>query len=174
MSTPGWKAFYPNQEGSRGSGSHRVLFEVAAAERQDAQRKSNLKQTTATPAKYLSRMSVKAGDRIVLIPLRDVVWMQSHGNRLRLHLQNASYEHRMTIKDMCSRLDPEHFLRVHRTAIVNLEHVVEFQLPRSGKALVHLSNGEVLPVSRPARTALKRGLLSQAYTSADTDDIQRA
>jgi DNA-binding LytR/AlgR family response regulator len=75
----------------------------------------------------------------------------------------------MTMKDIHQRLDPERFLRVHRSAIVNLDHVVDFELPRCGNAFVHLSNGLALPVSKAARLALRQGLLSQSYASADAD-----
>lgn len=167
MSALGWKTSCPNPERSRWSVSDRVLFDVAEAGDQDAQLELSGRDPAVSPAKYLNRMSVKAGDKIVLIPMRDVVWVQSHGNLLRLHLQNASYEHRMTIKAIRDRLDPERFLRVNRGAIVNLDHVVEFKLPRRGKASVHLNSGEALPVSRVARLVLKRGLLSQLYTLAE-------
>lgn len=116
-------------------------------------------------AKFLTRMAVRTEHRIVLVSLHDVVWIQSHGNFVRLHLQSTTHIHRMTIQDLCSRLDPEHFLRIHRTAIVNLDHVVEFALPRHGSALVYLNNGLALPISRARRPELRRGLLSHAWTS---------
>ncbi len=121
-------------------------------------------------AKYLNRMSIRAGDRIVLIPVQDVVWVQSHGNLLRLYLHHASYEHRMTMKELCQQLDPETFVRVHRNAIVNLDHVVEFELPRCGNAVVRLRNGKTLPISGSARVALRRGLLTRPYSSIDGNE----
>ena len=165
MSAPGWKA--PNQERSCWPGGEALFFDKPET---GLQLHSPGQETTASPAKYLNRMSVKAGDKIVLIPVRDIVWVQSHGNLLRLHLQNTSYEHRMTIRDICSRLDPERFIRVHRSAIVNLDHVVEFEFPRSGKAFVHLRDGKALPVSRVARSLLKRGLLLQSYSFAEAEN----
>jgi DNA-binding LytR/AlgR family response regulator len=164
MSAPGWKASYPNPERSRWSGSRRVLFdpiEVREAEPTDLihQAVKEVKERTTTHADYLTRMSLRAGNNIFLIRVRDVVWIQSRRNMLRVHLHHASYEHRMTMKDILQRLDPERFLRVHRSAIVNLDHVVEFELPRCGNAFVHLSNGLALPVSKAARLVLRRGLL---------------
>ncbi|MGB6871878.1 MAG: LytTR family DNA-binding domain-containing protein, partial [Acidobacteriaceae bacterium] len=91
---------------------------------------------------------------------------------VRLHLQNTSYERRTTIKDAYTHLDPERFVRIHRNAIVNLDHVMEFDLPRQGNAFVHLRNGKVLPISGTARVELRRGLLSQSYASTGSGDIQ--
>lgn len=121
--------------------------------------------------KYLGRIAVKVGYKILLVSLSDVMWIQSHGNRIWLNLRNVSYEHRATITATFSHLDPERFVRVHRNAIVNLDHVAEFDLPRRGNAYVHLRNGQALPISKAARHFLRRGLLSQSYTSAPIDLI---
>lgn len=118
-------------------------------------------------SKFLGRMFVKLNDKLVLVQLRDVFWIQSRGNLLRLHLRDADYDHRMTMKDILLQLDPGNFLRVHRNAIVNLDHVADFDLPRYGNAFVHLRNGTALPISRTGRTALRRNLLSRAYAEAD-------
>lgn len=128
------------------------------------------RDSRTAPEKYLCRMVVRSGDKIVLVSMSDVVWIQSLGNLVRLHLENASYEHRTTIKNACTQLDPEHFLRVHRNAIVNLNYVTEFDLPRCGNAFVHLRNGKALPISGSARAVLRRGLLSQSYHSTDIGD----
>jgi DNA-binding LytR/AlgR family response regulator len=175
MNTPGWKSSCPNQERSRWSGPEPALLSPAEAREAGCAVgvKTAARAITASgilPVKYLNRISVRIGDRIVLVAVRDVLWIQCHGNLLQLHLITANYEHRMTIKDICKHLDPEHFVRVHRNAIVNLDYVVEFDLPRSGNAFVHLRNGKALPISRPARLALRRGLLSQSYASAVADD----
>ncbi|HTX42791.1 MAG TPA: LytTR family DNA-binding domain-containing protein [Acidobacteriaceae bacterium] len=110
------------------------------------------------------------GDRIVLLSVRDIFWVQSHGNFLRLHMKDVTYEHRMTIKDLSKRLDPDRFVRVHRSAIVNLDHVVEFDLPRYGNAFVHLRNGKAVPISGNGRLALRRGLLVHSCASAENVD----
>jgi DNA-binding LytR/AlgR family response regulator len=174
MSIPAWKI--PLQpEGSRWSGSGPRLF--AAAEARQPILVVGVDAAAATGAsgaaspKYLNRMSIRAGDRIVLISVQDVVWVQSHGNLLRLYLHHASYEHRMTMKELYQQLDPETFVRVHRNAIVNLDQVLEFEFPRCGNAVVRLRNGKILPISGPARVALRRGLLTRSYSSMDTNEF---
>jgi DNA-binding LytR/AlgR family response regulator len=57
-------------------------------------------------------------------------------------------------------LDPTRFLRVHRNAIVNLDHVDEFHLPPTGNMFVKLKNGVSLPLRRGNRNLLRR-LLKQ-------------
>jgi len=178
MTILGWNASYSNQEGPRSGSSEHMLSDASHPEVIEAGSANGvtsaleLKQPPGTAReKYLNRMAVKVGDKLVLVSMSDVLWIQSHGNLVRLHLQNTSYEHRTTIKNAYTHLDPERFLRVHRNAIVNLDHVTEFDLPRYGNAFVHLRNGEALPISGTARLALRRGLLSQSYALTGTHDI---
>jgi DNA-binding LytR/AlgR family response regulator len=178
MSISGWQASYSNRERSRAGNLELVLpHDIAPLEATEPgtgnglEAASEARQTPGTaPTKYLNRMTVKAGDKIVLVPVRDILWIQSHRNLLQLHLNTVSYEHRMTIKDVYRRLDPEHFLRIHRNALVNLDHVVDFDLPRYGNAFVHLRTGKALPISGAVRLVLRRGLLSQSYASAGADE----
>lgn len=120
-------------------------------------------QRSLSQSKFLTRLAVRVNDKLILVRLADVLWVQSRGNLLRLHVPEASYDCRMTMKDLQARLDPDHFLRVHRNAIVNLEHVMEFEMPRYGNAFVHLRNGKALPISRAGRLLLRRSLLSRNY-----------
>lgn len=176
MTFSGWQASYSNQDRPRAGNlelvqSHDVSHLEASEARSAGDSAPGAGRAGAASPKYLNRMTVKAGDKILLIPVRDILWIQSHGNLLQLHLHAASYEHRMTIKEIYKRLDPEHFLRIHRNALVNLDHVLDFDLPRYGNAFVHLRNGKALPISRAVRMVLRRGLLSQSYASAGTDDV---
>ncbi|MFZ0630165.1 MAG: LytTR family DNA-binding domain-containing protein [Acidobacteriaceae bacterium] len=174
MSILGWKSLYSNREPAsleHSDAAYPRIVEKRHLYGNDSAAGFGRDLRTA-PEKYLSRMAVKVGDKIVLVSMSDVLWIQSHGNLVRLHLQNTSYERRTTIKDAYTHLDPERFVRIHRNAIVNLDHVMEFDLPRQGNAFVHLRNGKVLPISGTARVELRRGLLSQSYASTGSGDIQ--
>lgn len=116
----------------------------------------------AEERKFLARIGVRAGDKIVPVQLREVFWIQSKGNLLCIHLRDMDYDCRITMKELSLQLDPTRFLRVHRNAIVNLDHVVEFDLPRHGNAFVLLRNGKALPISRTGRMALRRSLLPRS------------
>ncbi len=96
-------------------------------------------------AQFLRRMAVQVGDKVILLFVRDILWIQSKGDLIRLHGKNGDYDCRMTMADLQKKIDPRTFLRLHRNAIVNLDHAVEFTLPRSGNAFVHLSNGRHCP-----------------------------
>jgi two-component system, LytTR family, response regulator len=109
---------------------------------------------------FLRRLAVDVGEKIVLIRVEDIQWMQSLGKHIRLHVGEASHLLRQSLKNFQALLDPKQFLRVHRNVIVNLDHVAEFYLPPSGNMFVKLNNGVSLPLRR-ANRAMLRKLLKQ-------------
>ena len=82
--------------------------------------------------------------------------MQTSGNHIRLHVGKASHLIRQSMKNLQALLDPNRFLRVHRNAIVNLDHVEEFHLPPSGNMFVKLNDGLCLPLRKANRAILRR------------------
>jgi len=106
--------------------------------------------------RFLQRLAAESEGRIVLVKARDILWLQSFGNHIRLHSAQATHLVRYTMKKLQVLLDPNHFLRVHRNAIVNLEHVVEFFLPPKGNMFVKLDNGTCLPLRRANRASLRK------------------
>ena len=105
---------------------------------------------------FVQRLAAESEGSIVLLNVRDVLWLQSFGNQIRVHSGNSTHLVRCTMKKIQTILDPHHFLRVHRNAIVNLDHVVEFFLPATGNMFVKLDNGACLPLRRANRASLRR------------------
>ncbi len=100
------------------------------------------------PAAGNQRFAVRSDDRIVFVRHEEVDWIQAAGNYVRLHVGEAAYPIRLTMSRMELLLDPGNFMRVHRNAIVNLDRVLEFQIPSTGNMFVVLRNGKHLPLSR--------------------------
>jgi two-component system LytT family response regulator len=116
-------------------------------------------QEQQQPARrFLQRLAVEANEKIVLVRVEDIRWMQSSGNHIRLHVGKTSHLIRQTMKNLQALLDPNRFLRVHRNAIVNLDHVEEFHLPPSGNMFVKLNDGLCLPLRRANRALLRKRL----------------
>jgi two-component system LytT family response regulator len=105
---------------------------------------------------FLRRLAVETDEKIVLVRVEDIQWMHSLGKHIRLHVGKASHLLRQSMKNLQAVLDPSRFLRVHRNAIVNLDHVNEFYLPPSGNMFVKLNNGVSLPLRRANRAMLRR------------------
>jgi two-component system, LytTR family, response regulator len=108
--------------------------------------------------KFLQRFAAESEETIVLIKVPDVLWFQSFGNYIRVHSASAAYLVRNTMRRVQPLLDPSLFIRIHRNAIVNLDHAVEFFLPASGNMFVKLDNGVSLPLRRSSRTSLRKFL----------------
>ncbi len=65
-------------------------------------------------SKPLSRIAVRRDDKIVLVTLQEVLWIQSKGNLLCFHLAADAYDCRMTMKEIAMMIDQDCFLRIHR------------------------------------------------------------
>jgi two-component system LytT family response regulator len=105
---------------------------------------------------FLRRLAVEAAEKIGLVRVEDIQWMQSLGKHIRLHIGKTSHLLRQSMKKLQAVLDPNRFVRLHRNAIVNLVCVDEFYLPSSGHMFVKLSNGVLLPLRRANRAMLRR------------------
>ncbi len=127
----------------------------ARTELQAAYRLSE-QDSKASRRQFLQRLAVEAGEKIVLVRVDDIQWMQSSGKYIRLHVGKTSHLLRQSLKNLQAALDPNRFLRVHRNAIVNLDHIEEFCLPPSGNMFAKLSNGVCLPLRRGNRTMLRK------------------
>jgi two-component system LytT family response regulator len=130
----------------------------ARTELQTADRASQAKY--GMPRQFVQRLAVEAEEKIVLIRVEEIQWMQSLGKYIRLYAGGKSHLLRQSMKNLQAVLDPHRFLRVHRNAIVNLDHVDEFYLPPNGNMFVKLNNGVSLPLRRANRNMLRK-LLKQ-------------
>lgn len=110
------------------------------------------------PRKFLQRFAAESEERIALIKVQDVLWLQSFGNYIRVHSPEATHLVRNTMRRVQPFLDPSLFLRIHRNAIVNLDHVIEFYLPATGNMFVKMDNGVTLPLRRSIRPSLRKFL----------------
>ncbi len=110
------------------------------------------------PAAPLDRILVKARDRVLLVELAEVDWIEAEGNYVRLHAGSAAYLVRWKIGSLEERLDPRRFARIHRSTVVNLERVQELRPWFAGDLLVVLKDGTELKLSRGYRPKLEERL----------------
>lgn len=101
------------------------------------------------------RLVVKSGGRVMLIRTADVDWIESADNYVTLHVGPESHMLRETMASLEARLDPQHFLRISRSTIVNLDRIKELQPMFHGDYAVILRNGTRLSLSRSYRDKLQ-------------------
>jgi two-component system LytT family response regulator len=106
--------------------------------------------------RYTTRMVFKSRGRILFLPVDDIRWIEAEENYVRLHTADETHLLRDTIGRLESRLDPRSFLRVHRSSIVNLHYVKEVKNEADGDAIVVLTGGENISMSRSYRSRIQR------------------
>ncbi|OEY99470.1 MULTISPECIES: response regulator [Stenotrophomonas] len=97
---------------------------------------------------YLQRIPVRVEEHVVLIDVADIVWIKAARNTVEIHLATKVHEHRGTMTALAERLDPKHFARVHRSAIVNIARVKTIHPWFNGHHVVTLDTGQQLRMSR--------------------------
>jgi two-component system LytT family response regulator len=101
------------------------------------------------------RLLTLDGHRLLFIPADQVDWIDAAGNYVRLHAGGRSHLLRETMKSVEARLDPERFVRVHRSAIVNLERIASMEPYFHGEYVLTLRDGTRLNSSRSQSARLR-------------------
>ena len=108
--------------------------------------------------KYLQRLVVKTEDRVLLLNVGEVDWLEAAGNYVCVHAGKQSHIVRDSLGHIESRLDPAHFARIHRSTVVNLDRIRELRPHWHGDSRIVLHSGQVLPLSRRYRETLTEQL----------------
>jgi two-component system, LytTR family, response regulator len=101
--------------------------------------------------KYIKRLTIKLTGRTILLPVDEIDWIETHGNYLKVHAGRESHLIRATMQSLETRLNPEKFVRVHRSVIVNVEMIKEIYPRSNGDQDLVLQNGRQLMLSRNYR-----------------------
>jgi two-component system LytT family response regulator len=94
------------------------------------------------------RLLVKTGGRILFLRFADIEWIAAEDNYARIHTREGDYLTREPLGRLETKLPPTTFVRIHRSTIVNQEHVRELQPLPHGEQRLILQSGVELTVSR--------------------------
>jgi two-component system, LytTR family, response regulator len=100
-----------------------------------------LLETIASPRRYLKRLAVRSGGKTVFVDIEDVDWIEAAENYVQLHAGRATHLVHVGINALEKSLDPEMFLRIHRSIIVNGGRIKELQPAMHGEYVITLENG---------------------------------
>jgi two-component system, LytTR family, response regulator len=105
---------------------------------------------------YLDRLVIKSRGRVFFMRIASLDWIEACGDYVSLHAGEKSWLLRRTMNEMESRLDPHAFVRVGRSAIVQLDRVQELVPAARGEHIVRLAGGRELKLTRIYREKLER------------------
>jgi len=126
----------------------------------ETQAGSLLRLVAAAPRaeRYLDRLVVKSGGVTRFLRVDEIDWIEGAGVYVNLHVAGKSLLYRSPLTQLAANLDPERFIRVHRSAIVNIDSIVQLDAVSHGEFDVTLRDGSVARVSRTYRALLERRL----------------
>lgn len=129
-----------------------------------SQRLVNLLQSHEQPEttpEYLTRIVIKETGRVYFVRVEELDWIEASGSYAELHAGAKTHLLRESLNSLEQRLDPQRFLRIHRSTIVNLDRVQELQPYFRGEYVVLLRDGTRLKLSRTHRDKLQ-AILNQS------------
>lgn len=116
----------------------------------------DLLRRTKPEAAQLRRLVIRTAGRVVFLNLDEVDWIEAAANYVKLHVGKDSFLLREGIGHIAAKLDPERFVRIHRSSIVNVSRIRELQPCDSGEYIAVLRDGKELSCSRGCRPQLLR------------------
>jgi two-component system LytT family response regulator len=113
---------------------------------------------TGRAAERLERINVRSVGRIEQIRVDDILWIESAGNYVELHLAGRTVLHRITLNRLEALLAPGEFLRVHRGTIVRRSQIARLETIGDGGCRLTLRCGATVAVSERYLGALKSAM----------------
>ncbi len=103
---------------------------------------------------YLNQLVIRSIGSIKFIAVADIFWIKASGNYTEIHHAGGIDLQRVPIKSIDTKIDPNLFIRVHRSAIIKLSMIKEIKISDHNKLKTILSNGDVVNVSAAYKNAL--------------------
>jgi two-component system LytT family response regulator len=110
----------------------------------------------ATDTRYLDRLAVKMDGITRFVRVKDIEWIEAAGVYVTLHTSGKEFLYRASLTDLAQSLDPNRFLRIHRSVIVNIESIVQLEPLSHGEFEVRLKDGSNPRVSRTYRNSMEK------------------
>jgi two-component system LytT family response regulator len=116
---------------------------------------SDLAAAARPPGQAIERIVVRDGAKVHIIPMSKLDYVEAQDDYAALHSEQRSYLKQQTIASLETQLDPQRFVRIHRSYIVNLERIARIEPYAKDSRVAVLRDGKQLPVSRSGYARLK-------------------
>jgi two-component system, LytTR family, response regulator len=112
----------------------------------------------ASPPRRLTRFAVRSGERTIFVPVDDVDRIEAFQNYVQLHIGETTHLLHVPMNTIEGVLDPERFLRVHRSHIVNVQRISQLWSLAHGQYVIELRSGQRLQSGRTYGDKIRRVL----------------
>lgn len=113
---------------------------------------------TKTPQKFLETISVKTGQKIHLVQVSDILYLQAEGDYVMIHTPDGKYLKEQTMKYFEENLPAERYIRIHRSCIVHADCISKIELYEKQNYRITLKTGQKLRASATGYKLLKAAL----------------
>jgi two-component system LytT family response regulator len=107
------------------------------------------------PGEHLSRVLVKDGPNVHVIPVGRIDWIEAQDDYVAIHAEGRTHLKNQTLADLEQGLDPARFVRIHRSHLLNVDRLARLELQAKDSRVAILKDGKVLPVSRAGYARLR-------------------
>jgi two-component system LytT family response regulator len=129
-------------------------FRSALAHAKDRLRQREAPRVEPAAPMTTDRLAIRTAHGVLMLAVADIEWIEARGDYARIHSGARTDLVRESLSSLESRLGPTRFVRIHRSAIVNLARVREFKPDQSGAMVAILLNGQRCRLSRRGRERL--------------------
>ena len=130
--------------------------------RRAVRRALDMRPAGPPPSDYIAELWVPFRSDMVRIDANAIDWIEAERDYMRLHLAARSHLLHMTIAELERRLDPRHFIRIHRSAIVRRDFIARFRRDRGGNWIACMADGSEQKVGRTYVSAARQLVLGDA------------
>jgi two-component system, LytTR family, response regulator len=134
----------------------------APAPEDSARQMITMLDAIAHPARRLSRFAIRSAERTIFVPVQAVDWIEASQNYVCLHVGPANHLVHVSMNNLEAALDPESFVRVHRSHIVNVTRITQVWSLARGQYVIELASGGRVPSGRTYGDRV-RGLLANPF-----------
>ncbi len=136
--------------------SQSALIEKVVVSYLSNQQKEEEMEQLINPVKGWNKLTIKSKGRITFVDYSDISWIEGYDYCVKVHTSTKTHVVRVTLKELEKRLDAHRFLRINKSALVNMEYVNEIQTDRRSDLLVVMKDQTEIKVSRKYKLNLEK------------------
>jgi len=121
----------------------------------ETERIDKLLQNLQPQQKYLDRLLVKDSGKIILLRVDEIQWVEAAEDYVNLHTDQGNFLVLQSMSSLGKKLDPQKFVRIHRSYIINLEVIVQMVPWSNGRMKCTMKDGKEIVLSRAGSRKMK-------------------